>query len=637
MSHLDPKRKLDEVLADAVDLRLQPDFAEWCSKHPEALDALRSLPVATTRKRIRMNRIVRYSMSAAAAIVLLVAGVWWMFFSHGVETSWAQVIEQLAQVRSATCQLNVHGGYGGASKVYIEGNRVRIEDSRKIIISDFHEGKTLEAVRATKKATIHNLQKDSDGGVVLGSNLLDDLVKLKDAETKRLPDEAIGDTQCDVYRVDNPVFLGWKVPWVKLWIDPGSNLPAQIHMVLFDGRIAMTFDNFRWNAPFDKGLLKLAAPQGYELVEEQKADNTQEAVPMEAAITALDTTDTVVAAPGREILGDEIPEVLDILSDRIEANYKAITAWSGTYELEEECRPLQQVCQLVVDFSVEPSQDRIRTDCRQISPPRPLAESESLQQRDEPSRSVTSSVPKPEGWRWVRTPEHSLEFPVAERWDHVEGFPREADSESPKQHFRILHRKGPGAAEHLGAFGTFIDPRFFINGNGMPYWKLCSRYASALRGERGDDDSNNVKKNVVLREYRKGTTTEFVLFTRTRNGYGSREIVFSSEAGFNVVSMRLFTQRCLERSERTCFRQENGVLVPTRIEFKHYQRPDGKNATGALAMHRIFTLKETKVNEPIDPAVFEIQSLGLEKGDCMADRIENCVKVFDGRQFVPAE
>ncbi|MFH1923484.1 MAG: DUF1559 domain-containing protein [Planctomycetota bacterium] len=43
------------------------------------------------------------------------------------------------------------------------------------------------------------------------------------------------------------------------------------------------------------------------------------------------------------------------------------------------------------------------------------------------------------------------------------------------------------------------------------------------------------------------------------------------------------------------------------------------------------------MNEPIDPALFEVQTLGLRYGDRMVDRIENRMEVFDGKKFVPAD
>jgi hypothetical protein len=131
----------------------------------------------------------------------------------------------------------------------------------------------------------------------------------------------------------------------------------------------------------------------------------------------------------------------------------------------------------------------------------------------------------------------------------------------------------------------------------------------------------------MLREHRNAALTEYVLFLRYGgDAAGSLlvEIVFSSQAGFNVISKRMFSQGRVTESEKTSYRQEKGIHIPVRIEF------NGPN-------HRIFTLKQTKVNEPIDPAVFEASSLGLRRGDRMADWIEHRVQVFDGKKFVPVE
>ena len=67
---------------------------------------------------------------------------------------------------------------------------------------------------------------------VVFTHPLSDLVKLKDAASKRQSDETIEGIRCHVYRVENPVFMGARVSWVKLWIDPGSNLPVQVHTVI---------------------------------------------------------------------------------------------------------------------------------------------------------------------------------------------------------------------------------------------------------------------------------------------------------------------------------------------------------------------------------------------------------------------
>ena len=40
-------------------------------------------------------RVIRYSVSVAAAILLLVAGAW-MFLGHGMKTPWAAAMDRLA-------------------------------------------------------------------------------------------------------------------------------------------------------------------------------------------------------------------------------------------------------------------------------------------------------------------------------------------------------------------------------------------------------------------------------------------------------------------------------------------------------------------------------------------------------------
>ena len=650
MSPSPNRSKLDDLLAGAVDLAARPDFSAWRRQHPEAVDSIESLPVILAKRRSKMIRIARYSTSVA--LVLLVAvGAWWVVFSSGTATAWAQVIEQLSRVRNARCQLSVHRGPETTDTIYIAGDRTRYERPPTIGIADFQKGELLELNTATKKATLRDLVKDSDGRAVRGSNPLADLLKLKDAASKRQPDESIDGVLCHVYRVDKPVFLGWDVPWVKLWIDPRSNLPAQIHTVIADGQIAVTYHDFRWNEPLDESLFSLVAPKGYELVdatERKKGQKVREANSMQAAVAAIDAADGSQANPGRELHGDDVPKTLDVLSRPIEANYKAIVSWSGTYELKMRPPSLAGVSRVVINFHVEPGRDRLRTDYREIRPPQPPVKSAPPQQHDGFGRIPFPPVPEAREWRWVRTPDHSLQFPMNDLRNQVQGFPQAGSG--PDQPFRILYREGPGAT-HLASCSTFVDPRSFIGGNGgLSYWKVCSGYASCLRGN-GRIDPDHARKNLVLRQRRNGTATEYVLLIRYRcsddNDMSANVIgedVFSSAAAFNVVSHRTFEQGHLVSSEQRTFQQEKGIFIPARIEFQTYQGPNNphgdphsKHAMGAMTSHRIFTLQQTKVNEPIDPAVFEMSSLGLRRGDRVADWIEHRVQVFDGKELVPVE
>jgi hypothetical protein len=640
MSDSPNRTKLDDLLAGAVDLAARPDFAAWQEKHPEAVDSIESLPIILSKRRSKMIRIARYSTSVAAVLLVAIAA-WWMFFSSSTATAWAQVIEQLSRARNATCQLTFYRGGETTDKVYIEGDRTRHEGAQTIRIADFRTGELLELNTATKKATLRDLVKDSDGHAIRGGNLLADLLKLKDAASKVLPDEGIGGVLCHVYRVDKPVLLGWDVPWVKLWIDPRTNLPTQVHTLVADGQIAVTYHDFRWNEPLDESLFSLVPPKGYELVDEkeQKAKNARKAISMHEAVAVLDAADGG-ANLGQELHREEATKALDMVGRRIEANFKAIKSWSGKYRLDLRPPTPPQVSHVMIEFSVEPGRDRIRTDYREIRRPQAAAKPPSPQTREDSFRILPPPVFEPREWRWVRTAEESLQFPVNELRGRIGGFPQAGSD--PAHPFRIVCREGPGATHHYDRY-TFVDPRTFLGGDGgAPYWEVCLWNASALRGERGDN-SEYAKKNVIVRKRRNGTATEYVLFIRYRGSADDvsenvvSEAVFSSQSGFNVVSRRSFMQGRLYRSEQRRFRQEEGEFIPERIEYREYQLPSVKGSTGAMTSDRIFTLQQSKVNEPIDPAVFEISSLGLRRGDRMADWIERRVQVFDGKQFVPVE
>jgi hypothetical protein len=654
-----PRRtKLDDLLAGAVDLRPQPDFAAWQQSHPEAVEVLQSLPTTPAKRRSKMIRIARYSTSVALVLFVAVAA-WWMFFGHGTATSWAQVIDQIAKVRNATCRVSVRvEGMKETGKIWIEGDQIRYEDAGRICITDCREKKGLEADRATKKARIIDLRKNPGELTTLGGNPLGDLVKLKDAASKPQPDETIEGIRCHVYRVDNPVFMGEKMPWLKLWVDPSNNLPVQIHTVVGNGHgegkdddpITMTFDNFRWNEPFEKGFMELVAPPGYELVDESKAKEVKPRaaeVSMQASVAALDAADGPSAKAGREMAAAEAAKILDMIGQRIEANYKTIKTWSGTYDIDEPCpmgglnTGVRQPTHAVVDFIADIDRNRLRTDYRESE--LPVVKDRQPQPKDKDRRMRPAITRNPGEWHWVKTPECTLQFSVKDLRNKIEGFSEGGSGAGPQ--FRILYREGAGESH----FSYCVDPRLFLKGSvssngGLPYWRDCAWIASVLRGEH---PKGNYAKNTMLRERRNGTATEYVLLIRHSypdGGCMMDERVYSSEVGFNVVSERRMQRERLVSTKQTGFRQEKGIFLPVRIDSKGYQTPKAKDyqtpkaqdAADRLFWHRISTLTQTNLNEPIDPAMFEISTLGLRPGDRMADWIEHRVQVFDGKQFVPA-
>ena len=126
-----------------------------------------------------MIRVARYSTSIAAALLFIV-GAWWMFWSHGARNAWAEAIDQLTHIRSATCNLHIHrDDFDQVSKTYLEGSRVRVEDANRFCVTDFLEGKMLWVEKRSKTARIRDMKTGFDSLVVLGSNPLNDLMQMR--------------------------------------------------------------------------------------------------------------------------------------------------------------------------------------------------------------------------------------------------------------------------------------------------------------------------------------------------------------------------------------------------------------------------------------------------------------------------
>ncbi|MGO8751027.1 MAG: hypothetical protein ACLQNE_34205 [Thermoguttaceae bacterium] len=579
-----------------------------------------------------MIRTARYSMSVAAAVLVLAAGAWWVLFSQ--RNAWGQAMDRLTQIRSATCMLRTHrGGVTEASKTYLAGSRLRAENPGGFYVIDLLEGKEILADMPSKTGRIVDLKKQPDEWTALGSNPLNDLVDMRNARAERLPEEHVDGTTCQVYRVTDIAFMGYKVPWVKLWLDPQSKLPVQIHSVVAD-RCEMTFNDFHWNEPIDRSLLELALPDGYKLVGGPKA--TTAAAPPQPSATSPHSTEATKEAgsaeTGREIPTEEIAKTLDMLGQRIDTNYKAIVSWSGTFDVKThnnvpvppplrgkgDRRYYEEISYVAVHFFAEPGAGRLRINNRPVEPTRIISDT-----------NIKPACALPES-RWLRTSKDLLRFPVSDLVHTVEGFPRiEGLGDKP---FRVLYREPPKAGEQYVAQGYLDPPSFF--GHGHLYSETCSRWVDAFRGKRRNL-TEYAKGNVKLRVRRTKTDSEYVLTQRMKPAESQMffELVFSSAAGFNVVSNEFRQQEQSIHTIRYTFRKEKGILIPTVVEKK---RPWEGSTVQSPMEHQICTLRETQVNEPIDPAVFTIQSIGLHYGDRVADRIENEMFIFDGKELVPA-
>ena len=212
--------------------------------------------------------------------------------------------------------------------------------------------------------------------------------------------------------------------------------------------------------------------------------------------------------------------------------------------------------------------------------------------------------------RWVRTPEQWLRFPVSDLNLTIEGFPSIEGPRTGQASRVLLPAIHPRPWNRPGK-GVCIDPLVFFGQNDRRYWQLCFTTAAALRGRRGAKVEEKYKKNLTLRERRRGAITDYVLTTHLRDGGGVWEYVFSSDAGFNIVSDRFLLEQGQPRQTwHYTFRTEKGVLIPSEAEYNTYEDRTTKDSNRLPTQHHVFTLKTTRVNEAIDPAVFECSRWG---------------------------
>lgn len=234
------------------------------------------------------------------------------------------------------------------------------------------------------------------------------------------------------------------------------------------------------------------------------------------------------------------------------------------------------------------------------------------------------------------TPEHFLHFAPQNLRAQVEGLPR-LDGFGRARVCRRDRRKAKLDQFHVNPL-TFFGPGY------RRFAVTCSAYAKWLL----DENSLARRKNTTTLVQRQADgVTEYTLTIRHPgdDGEGNNHvetIVFSSAAGYNALTYRTisFGRRELEMSWE--YRNDDGIYLPSRHEVRRYnwanpREDEPQDADSNLVSHRIFKLRESSLNQPIDSEAFELSSLGVKYGNRVADEIERQLQVYDGEKLIPAE
>ena len=184
-----------------------------------------------------MFRIARFGAAAAAVMLAVLAGAFWLL-DRSASMSFAKMVENVKKAKSVSFVVKQKIGDQPEleSKMFIRGNFIRYETPSEtgIIHLDQKKGRELN----WPIDQLRNLKEDA-----------------KD-HMKSLGDEDVGGRKCHVYQIKGLAKSLWfGGNQFKLWADAKIGLPVKIHFA--DDHTSVTWEDFIWDEPLNGDLFSL--------------------------------------------------------------------------------------------------------------------------------------------------------------------------------------------------------------------------------------------------------------------------------------------------------------------------------------------------------------------------------------------
>lgn len=281
MKHSLDDKRLDHLLSDVTDLRVQPDFDQWRRRHPEAVDALKAFPCASPSQKGRktMIPITRFGTIAAAVLVLVMASLALpTLFWRSSATGFAQVREQLESVRTITFDVELEAEGAPATTLRVmafNDGRLREEhsDGKYVVSERIEDAWTRMDVDPAKK-TAHMTYGFPQEVPLDMSSWLRDLPR--SAGASPIDARTINGRSCPGFLINLEADKA-STQQMRLWIDPETRLPIYYVVVAERkpssgaatedpddaNRCTATCSNFKYNIELDDALFSLTPPVGY--------------------------------------------------------------------------------------------------------------------------------------------------------------------------------------------------------------------------------------------------------------------------------------------------------------------------------------------------------------------------------------
>jgi outer membrane lipoprotein-sorting protein len=270
-------QQVDRLLTKALGSRRpQPNFEAWLAHHAESLShGYRSAAA---------GYIVRAVTTLAACAVLMI-GAWWLTSAVGPQEAFAAALDHVKQARTFACTWTIEFIQDGKKMRGVQEHYFKEPDKERRVwveslypaifrnettISRFGERKQLHylEVNGDKEASIHDMSSDYVVDPETGNLRLTQLdVSSRDSLLALARGDAVKDlgrVELDKRRVR--LLQSQKDDsTIRLWIDPGTELPVQIEIRTPTARQLVT--SITIDQPLDESLFSLTPPMGYKIKE----------------------------------------------------------------------------------------------------------------------------------------------------------------------------------------------------------------------------------------------------------------------------------------------------------------------------------------------------------------------------------
>lgn len=314
---------------------------------------------------------------------------------------------------------------------------------------------------------------------------------------------------------------------------------------------------------------------------------------------------------------NEIPKILNIVSGKIQDNYKHIKTWEGKVESElnyiyegeaaerifksnthnvgETPRSIINSAETIVEFSLDAEKDNVFVH---IYSDKPIKYSDLDTGRDLGAKGVSGEE------RAILTKEYYVKSRADRMRDGVI-----TSRKAIKQNLQDC----PGCQKP-----PVFDPRESFEA-GQPVWKTLQHVLEQIN-KSGEWKVNG--HNLKVEENKMGDVVQYRIIMPgkiTEDDLIFTTMVFSSEKGFNItlfqvtdINGRLFQKATWD------YELVEGIYLPKETTQQNYMGKDG-----GLSYNKESSFSNSRINQPIPAETFTYKNLDLQDGDKFIDKILN--------------